>query len=694
MMMNDGTIPHGLWAGEVLDVWVQWASTVGEILFHALWLGLLIGAVAALLVSMLRTSQPTLRYAVGTAALLLMVGMPILIARPGLSPTPNDPPASEFPAPAPPAPAPAPLLTAPPPALAPPAPVRILDRRSLETPGLATSDRTTSDRAPADGSSAWMDGIEGMVPGSWVPANRGTEAIRSMGERLEQTAPWWVLGWAVGVAFLALRVSGGFWWVRRLRASARPVPSAVRQAAVRAADRVGLASPTPVRQTPRLDAPLICGWTSPLVLLPESTVRQAPPDELEAVLAHEFAHVRRHDVAVSWLQAVVETLLFFHPAAWWLSRQVRLERERCCDDAVVASGVSALVYARALTHVAEATLRTRPAPGVALAPAASDGALLDRIRRLAHPDYAEPIRRLRLLIAITLLVCIPVLLAACASSESPNGSAPASSVTAQAPRADEDSSKLGPMEQVRDRVIILDSTFVVDGDTSVFLSVSPFDGESIHRAIPRRFHRLDSVRGLHDSLRGLHSVIRLRHDSLRAVHDSLRGIHRSIRIFRDTTGVPFDTTAFSGRFAGLDTTLTPQLEELQRRLQPFLNNMNDSLRPRLQMWSEGIAPRLRVWQDSLEPRLQVWTDSLGPRILRWEGEAGREAFFQDEELDERLRELRREQPERLREQARRLREQAERMERRAQEMEESGEAEESGEEPDDSPTDPENNNSR
>ena len=697
--MIDGLMNNRFWVSEMFDLWAPWANAAGEFLFHAVWMGLLIAAVAALLLSLLRTSRPTLRYAMVSTALLLMVVLPILMVRPGTSPPPDASLNPGSPTHVPLTPASPPILTTPAPApLAPVAPVQTLERRLPETSAPATSSR-----APEARSASWADVIGGMVSGSWLPSNRGTEAARWVVENLERTAPWWVMGWGVGVVLLTLRVGGGCWWVRRLRASARPVPATVRRAAVRAADRIGLASPAPVRQTPRLDAPLICGWQSPLVLLPESTVRQSPSDELEAVLAHEFAHVRRHDVAVSWVQAVVETLLFFHPAAWWLSRQVRLERERCCDDAVVAGGVSTLVYARALTHVAEATLRTRPAPGVALAPAASDGALLARIRRLAQPTYTEPIRRLRLLVAITLLVCVPVLLAACASSEPPNESTPASSVTGQALRVDKDSSELRSSDSIartRNRAIIVDSTFVAGGDTSVFLSVDPFDGESIHRAIQLRFHRLDSIRGLHDSLQGLHSVVRLRHDSLRAVQDSLRGIHRSIHIFRDTTEIPFGTTAFSELLAGLDTTLAPQLDELQQRLRPLLNAMDDSLAPRAQVWSEEVAPRLRVWQDSLAPRFQVWQDSLGPRILQWEEDAHREAFLQDEELEERLQALRREQSERLREQARRLREQAERMERRAQEMEESREENESGEtegsadEEDDSPPDPEANDSR
>ena len=110
--------------------------------------------------------------------------------------------------------------------------------------------------------------------------------------------------------------------------------------------------------------PAVVGWLRPVVLIPCSALTGIQPDLLEAVLLHELAHIRRHDYMVNLLQTVVETLGFFHPAVWWVSRQIRLERENCCDDAAVAALGDTPRFARALVRMEE--IRQQP-PQMALA---------------------------------------------------------------------------------------------------------------------------------------------------------------------------------------------------------------------------------------------------------------------------------------------------------------------------------------
>ena len=81
--------------------------------------------------------------------------------------------------------------------------------------------------------------------------------------------------------------------------------------------------------------PTVIGWLRPVVLLPVSCLTGLSPEQIEAVLCHELAHVRRHDYLVSVVQSVIETLLFYHPAVWWVSKQIRRERECCCDELAV-----------------------------------------------------------------------------------------------------------------------------------------------------------------------------------------------------------------------------------------------------------------------------------------------------------------------------------------------------------------------
>ena len=133
-----------------------------------------------------------------------------------------------------------------------------------------------------------------------------------------------------------------------------------------------------------VDVPTVIGWIKPVILMPASALAGLTPHQLEAILAHELAHIRRHDYLVNLLQTVVETLLFYHPAVWWLSRRIRAERENCCDDLAVSLCGDPYTYAQALADLEE--LR---APGRHLAMAANGGSLAERVRRLlGAPSHA------------------------------------------------------------------------------------------------------------------------------------------------------------------------------------------------------------------------------------------------------------------------------------------------------------------
>jgi hypothetical protein len=143
-----------------------------------------------------------------------------------------------------------------------------------------------------------------------------------------------------------------------------------------------------------------------------STLSGLSPWQLDAILAHELAHVRRHDYLVNLLQAAVETLLFYHPAVWWLSNEVRRERESCCDDLAVELCGDRLAYARALAELEG--LRLSP-PRLALA--ADGGALMERVRRLV----GAPVRRSRRswLVGLLALALLPAGLALSRAQEGP-----------------------------------------------------------------------------------------------------------------------------------------------------------------------------------------------------------------------------------------------------------------------------------
>jgi beta-lactamase regulating signal transducer with metallopeptidase domain len=133
------------------------------------------------------------------------------------------------------------------------------------------------------------------------------------------------------------------------------------------------------RQTDLLEAPATLGFLQPVVLVPRRCLQELTVEQLKALVAHELAHIRRRDFAVNVLQSVVETVLFFHPAVWWASRRIRIERENCCDDLAAKVTGDQKVYARSLAAV-ELMRSTRPRHALS-AQGASVVARIDRLLR-------------------------------------------------------------------------------------------------------------------------------------------------------------------------------------------------------------------------------------------------------------------------------------------------------------------------
>jgi beta-lactamase regulating signal transducer with metallopeptidase domain len=155
--------------------------------------------------------------------------------------------------------------------------------------------------------------------------------------------------WLIGVLALSLRSLGGWWLIQRLRASATVEASAAVQASFRRISAaLGLRRPALLRVSSAIAGPLTIGALRALVLLPLSAATSLGPDELEVVLAHELAHVRRADFFWNLVQTVAETLFFFHPAVWWIGSRIRHERELSCDDLALTVCPNPVAYAHAL----------------------------------------------------------------------------------------------------------------------------------------------------------------------------------------------------------------------------------------------------------------------------------------------------------------------------------------------------------
>ncbi len=216
--------------------------------------------------------------------------------------------------------------------------------------------------------------------------------------------PWLFLAWILGFSLRIVQMGRAMTWLYGpCLGSLQPPPAEwlARFETLRIRSRVRI--PVRLGLSDRVDSPVVLGWLKPVVLVPAAAMLALSPEALEAVLAHELAHVRRGDFFANVIQNFAEALLFYHPAVWWLSRHIRQEREHCCDDAAVQACGDPILYASALAGLEE--LRTQPNLIPDLAPAASGGRLMLRIQRLLRPQIThEPVPPVAALIPALLLV--------------------------------------------------------------------------------------------------------------------------------------------------------------------------------------------------------------------------------------------------------------------------------------------------
>jgi GWxTD domain-containing protein len=216
-----------------------------------------------------------------------------------------------------------------------------------------------------------------LTPGAPGDAAMWTISL-SEGQRV---FPAVVALWASGVLLFSIRLIGGWRFTARLRATSHPAPAEWQERMEAIAARVGAsAARARLAVSSFVSVPTVIGWLRPLILVPVESLTGMPAEHLAALLAHELAHIRRRDYLASVLQSVAEAVLFYHPAVWWVSEQIRATRELCCDDMAVAASDDVLVYARALAALESARVSTMVA--------ANGGSLRERIRRLIEPGKA------------------------------------------------------------------------------------------------------------------------------------------------------------------------------------------------------------------------------------------------------------------------------------------------------------------
>src|SRR6185312_7680234 len=226
-----------------------------------------------------------------------------------------------------------------------------------------------------------------------------TSAAISNHITITDIVPWLAPLWIIGVLLFNLRAARSWLAARRLRTKGVCLaPECWQERAHELAQRLGLGKAAVLLESSLAAGPVAVGFIRPVILMPIGMLTGMPTSQVESIMLHELAHIQRRDYLANLLQTVIEGLLFYHPAVWWISHVVRAERENCCDDLVVSASGNAHDYAAALSALAENRLAAAALP-------ATGGSLVKRIRRLLYPEQTAPSFLMPLLsaVAVTLL---------------------------------------------------------------------------------------------------------------------------------------------------------------------------------------------------------------------------------------------------------------------------------------------------
>ena len=235
-------------------------------------------------------------------------------------------------------------------------------------------------------------------------SNYFQQMMTRFGNYFDAHLPVIVTVWLVGVFFFLIRLLGGMAYVRRMRVyGSIPAPDPWQQRVSRLAETLQLNKVIGLAESSLTKAPLMIGFFKPLILLPVGTINHLSADEVEAILAHELAHIARQDYIFNIMQSLIEIIYYYHPAAWWISAVIRTEREHCCDDTAIRLCSNPLTYAKALLHVQE--LQHYRTPVLAMAFSGHKNQLLYRIQRILNQSHNKS-RTMEKFIATCALLCL------------------------------------------------------------------------------------------------------------------------------------------------------------------------------------------------------------------------------------------------------------------------------------------------
>lgn len=264
----------------------------------------------------------------------------------------------------------------------------------LEGSGISETVAMHGYRSMVQGSTTNLLEVSSHSPGSFGINLSGVESY------LKANFPWIISLWLLGASIFLTRMIGAYFWLDRVRNHlSRPIAARWSVDLTRLSKALGVRGKVLLRESESVRVPMLVGYLKPVILFPIGLINNLTLEEVEAVLIHELAHVKRNDFLVNLITSLAETVYFFNPGYWFISFHIQAERENCCDDLAIAQLGSSLSYVKALTRIKEFEIAVPP-----MALAMSNGSLFHRIQRLTQRQSKRPSANNRVLLALSVSI--------------------------------------------------------------------------------------------------------------------------------------------------------------------------------------------------------------------------------------------------------------------------------------------------
>jgi len=235
--------------------------------------------------------------------------------------------------------------------------------------------------------------------------------VKNMNFELETILPYLVVGWMLGILLFGIRFSMSWWNIRYLRQTKMPLPNSISSWQNQVdifCKKMGIKKKVEVSLSPHITSPITFSHFKPIILFPINMVTGLTPTQIEMLLLHELAHIKRSDFFINIIQSFIEVVFFYHPFVWWISKQIRTTREHCCDDIAIEICKDHYTYAETLTQLQSSFFS--PKKSLAMSAKNNMSSFTYRIKRLFQNPVSQPSIS-KSFFSVSLISCFILLLA-------------------------------------------------------------------------------------------------------------------------------------------------------------------------------------------------------------------------------------------------------------------------------------------